>query len=77
MATPVEIVEKTLKVIDSCTNLDYILMMNEYVDLASKQILKKKCTKNYILATTIREAAHYKVIGLLKLKELEFDERSN
>ena len=75
MTKPIEIVAKALKVVDSCTNLDHISMLNNYIDLAKKQILKKKCTKNYLLATTIQRAAHYKVMGLLKLKELGFDER--
>jgi hypothetical protein len=75
MPKPIEIAAKALKVIDSCTNLDHVLMLNKYVDLANKQILKKNCIQNCILATAIQRAAHYKVMDLIKLKELGFDER--
>ena len=42
-----KIVEKTLKIIGSCAIIRHIQITENYVDLAVRQILKRKTAKNY------------------------------
>ena len=71
MAKPYKIVEKAIKVIESCDNLKYIQIMDNYIDLAVKQILKRKTAKNYQYADKIQIAGHYKAMNLIKQGEIE------
>jgi len=67
-----QIANKTINVIKSCNDFKYIQCMDDYVDLATAQILKRNTAESYRLATCIRRAAQYQFIALLKEKELKF-----
>lgn len=66
-----KIAEKALKVIISCDSLKYVPMMDKYIDLAVKQILKRQTAENYQYAEKVLIAGHYKVFDLIKRRELE------
>jgi len=64
---PIDITCKAIRVIESCTSLKHIQMMDDYVDLACKRILRRGTPKNFEYATKVRTTAHYKFIGMLKM----------
>ena len=66
-----KIVEKTLKIIASCVIMEHIQVAEKYIDLAVKQILKRKTAKNYQYADKVRTAGHYKAMDLIKQREIE------
>ena len=61
-----KIVEKTLKIIASCVIMEHIQVAEKYIDLAVKQILKRKTAKNYQYAATILIALHHQTIPIIK-----------
>ena len=61
-----KIVEKTLKIIASCVIMKHIQVAEKYVDLAIKQILKKRTSKNYNYATMIFMTLHHQTVHIIQ-----------
>ena len=70
-----KIVEKTLKIIASCVIMKHIQVAEKYVDLAIKQILKKRTSKNYNYATMILMTLHHQTVHVIQQTIFNFERR--
>ena len=70
-----KIVEKTLKIIASCVIMEHIQVAEKYIDLAVKQILKKRTRKNYNYTTMILMTLHYQTVHVIQQTIFNFERR--
>jgi len=68
---PIDITHKALCVIKSCSSLDHIQMMDDYVDLACRRILRRKTKKNYEYIKKIQSMAHQKTVDIVRFAHFQ------